>query len=90
MDWLESEIDADGRNSEDVVNKPDHYQLLEGVQVIDVIREVLDRSGLKGYEGFCLGNVIKYILRADQKNGVEDYKKAAVYLNWLIDMMENK
>lgn len=74
----------------DSVNHPDHYMLMDGVQVIDVIREVLDRSGLKGCEAFCLGNVIKYVLRADQKNGVEDYKKAAVYLNWLIETIKNK
>lgn len=95
INWLckEFSICQESRQVEeepDSVNHPDHYMLMDGVQVIDVIREVLDRSGLKGCEAFCLGNVIKYVLRADQKNGVEDYKKADKYINWLIDMMENK
>jgi hypothetical protein len=35
-----------------------------------------------------LGNVIKYVLRADLKNGREDYLKAQEYLGWLIQNME--
>jgi hypothetical protein len=30
--------------------------------------------------GFCLGNAVKYIWRADMKNGVEDLQKAVWYL----------
>lgn len=29
---------------------------------------------------FCLGNAVKYIWRADHKNGVEDLEKAAWYI----------
>lgn len=71
----------------DSVNHPDHYMLIDGVEVIDVINEILTRSDFTAVQGFYLGNVLKYILRADMKNGVEDYKKAAVYLNWLIESM---
>lgn len=71
----------------DSVNHPEHYQLVKGVEVIEVIDRILNRSDFTGFEGYCLGNVIKYILRADMKNGKEDYKKAAVYLNWLIKNM---
>jgi hypothetical protein len=31
--------------------------------------------------GFVLGNVIKYVWRADMKNGIEDLKKARWYLD---------
>jgi len=32
--------------------------------------------------GFCLGNAIKYIWRADEKgNALEDLRKAAYYIN---------
>lgn len=31
--------------------------------------------------GFTLGNAIKYIWRADLKNGTEDLEKAIWYLN---------
>ncbi|MDM8214766.1 DUF3310 domain-containing protein [Desulfovibrio piger] len=33
---------------------------------------------------FLRGNIIKYIMRYDAKNGVEDLKKARVYLDRLI------
>lgn len=68
-----------------VVN-PKHYRLEGlGIEAIDVIRSVL---GKEKFEGYCRGNVIKYILRADNKNGIEDLKKAQVYLNWEIQSKE--
>lgn len=72
----------------DNVNSPKHYQL-EGlnIEVIDVIKSVL---GSDKFEGYCRGNVIKYIMRADEKNGLEDLKKARVYLNWEIESKENE
>ncbi len=39
---------------------------------------------------FLEGNVIKYLTRYEQKNGVEDLKKARWYLNKLIEREENK
>lgn len=38
---------------------------------------------------YCQGNVQKYIWRWRHKNGVEDLKKASVYLNWLIEAAES-
>lgn len=38
--------------------------------------------------GFLEGNVIKYLMRYDRKNGVEDLKKARTYLDWLIEKTE--
>lgn len=64
----------------DNVNAPSHYAL-EGldVEAIDVIRSVLGEEKFKGY---CRGNAIKYIIRADRKNGTEDLRKAIKYLTW--------
>lgn len=36
------------------------------------------------------GNIIKYVSRYKLKNGIDDLKKAQVYLQWLIDLTENK
>lgn len=71
----------------DKMISPKHYKL-EGldIEAIDVIKSVL---GKDKFEGYCRGNVIKYILRADSKNGIEDLKKAQVYLNWEIMSKEN-
>lgn len=70
----------------DNVNSPSHYQMAGlNIEVIDVIRSVL---GDEKFEGYCRGNVIKYILRADKKNEIEDLKKVRVYLNWEIESKE--
>ena len=69
-------------NKIDNVNKPKHYQLDCGIESIEIIKRVL---GLKGFVAFCLGNILKYLIRAETKNGKEDYKKAAKYLEWVIE-----
>ena len=56
----------------DLINNPEHYQA-NGIEAIDVI----EAYGLN----FNLGNVIKYILRADKKgNKKQDLEKAQWYL----------
>jgi hypothetical protein len=40
------------------------------------------------YEGYLRGNVLKYLLRYQTKNGVEDLKKAEHYLTELIGYLE--
>ena len=65
------------------VNHPDHYNSGQ-YEVVDVI----DDAGFG--EGFCLGNALKYILRAKHKeNYVEDLKKAKWYLEYIIQRIEN-
>lgn len=58
----------------DEVDHPAHYQS-GGIEAIDVI----EAFGL----GFCLGNAIKYILRAGRKSDdvVTDIEKARWYLD---------
>ena len=65
------------------VNHPDHYNSGQ-YEVVDVI----DDAGFG--EGFCLGNALKYILRAKHKeNYIEDIKKAHCYLEYLIQRSES-
>ena len=70
-------------SEQDVIKSPSHY-MLDGlnVEAIDVIRAVL---GIEGFKKHCRGCALKYLLRANKKNGLEDLKKARVYLNWEID-----
>ena len=68
----------------DAVNHPEHYTS-GGIECIDAIRASL---GLKEFADYCKGNVIKYLWRYRHKNGVEDLKKARVYLNWMIEAEE--
>lgn len=66
----------------DNVHSPKHYQLGDlNIEAIDVIKAVL---GEEKFQGYCRGNTIKYILRADKKNNIEDLQKAKVYLDWEI------
>ena len=62
------------------VEHPKHYQLSIDLEVLDVINLVLSNAEISNIDCFCLGNVIKYLFRADKKNGLEDYKKALYYL----------
>ena len=65
----------------DNVNHPDHYTS-GGIECIDAIRASL---GDREFADYCKGNIIKYIWRYRRKNGVEDLRKAQVYLNWMIE-----
>ena len=77
------------RNGFDMVNRPKHYKAKNGMEVIDVIEAFT--ANLEGYEATHTGNVIKYICRWKEKNGLEDLKKAQWYLNRLIkNIEENK
>jgi hypothetical protein len=65
----------------DNVNHPSHYA--DGaIEVIDYIRDKLTPQGFTEY---CGGNVLKYVSRWRKKGGVEDLRKASVYLGWMID-----
>lgn len=55
---------------------------------IEVIEYLRDKMSPEGFQGFCMGNVLKYVSRHQHKNGVEDLKKAQVYLGWLIESEE--
>lgn len=68
----------------DNVNKPNYYADKQ-IEVIDYMRDTLTPEQ---YRGYCRGNIIKYISRYDKKNGIEDLKKCAVYLDWLIKAYE--
>lgn len=70
----------------DVVNHPGHYTQ-GGVECIQAIRASMAPNE---YRGYLKGNIMKYLWRYDRKNGVEDLKKASVYLNWLIDSYEKE
>ena len=70
------------------VDHPNHYKLgNSGLEVLDIIEMSMTKDN---YLGFLLGNVIKYVLRWNRKNGVEDLKKARNYLEWAIEKLEGK
>lgn len=72
------------RVENNAVEHPNHYTA-GGIECIDAIRASL---GNKEFADYCKGNVLKYIWRYRLKNGVEDLKKAQVYLCWMIEAEE--
>lgn len=66
----------------DPVNHPPHYNSHpSGVECIAVVEHM----------GFCLGNVIKYVWRADIKgNAIEDLEKARFYLDREIELRRRR
>ena len=73
--------------NDEMVSHPSHYQSKTGLEVIDVIEAFT--SDLKGIEATDTGNVIKYMCRWKNKNGLQDLKKANWYLTHLIEHIEN-
>ena len=69
-----------------MVSHPPHYQSKTGLEVIDVIEAFT--SDLQGIEATDTGNIIKYICRWKQKNGLQDLNKAMWYLQHLINHVE--
>ena len=73
----------------DIINKPNHYQLnIKGnnIEVIDIIDEVV--KDYTPQQAFKVANILKYILRASKKNGLEDFKKAKKYIEMLLELEE--
>lgn len=63
--WAPKELAIDN------VNHPPHYNWMKNIEAIDVCEQL----------NFCLGNAVKYILRADHKgNPIQDLRKAIWYL----------
>lgn len=67
------------RKTIDMVNDPPHYKVHpSGVECITIVEHLT----------FNVGNAVKYLWRADYKNGLEDLRKAAWYVNREIERLE--
>ena len=77
---------VDMQEEQDVVNKPKHYTYGD-IEVIDYIEQVT--KDYKPELAFAIGNAIKYISRANHKNGKEDLDKARWYLKRAFEKWED-
>ena len=78
---------VDMQEEQDMVNKPKHYTY-GNIEVIDYIEQVT--KNYKPELAFAIGNAIKYISRANHKNGKEDLDKARWYLNRAFEKWEDQ
>jgi hypothetical protein len=69
----------------DAVNHPEHYQGLSNIETKEVIEAVLNsqEGDLSNWEAYCLGNHLKYRMRAGEKDALAvDIGKSNVYKEW--------
>ena len=73
----------------DPVNHPSHYQGMKGLEVREVMDNFVPKYARYGGLVACdIKDAIKYILRAPDKNGLEDLKKAERMIKYVIDNWE--
>ena len=69
----------------DMVEHPRHYTQ-GGIECIDALKAAT--VGKRGIEAVCVANVIKYLWRYEEKNGIEDVRKAKWYIERLLKELE--
>ena len=72
-------------NIPDMVNHPQHYTQ-GGIECIDALKAAT--VGKRGIEAVCVANAIKYLWRYEEKNGIEDVRKAKFYIERLLKELE--
>ena len=85
INFVKAERNDEVKPTNDAVQHPSHYTQ-GGIECIEAIRASMTADGFCDY---CKGNIIKYIWRWRDKGGIEDLKKAQVYLGWLIDVADD-
>ena len=73
----------------DPVQSPAHY-CINGYECLDVIRAIVEASGMPPYEAFLYGSAMQYVWRYKMKNGVQDIDKAIRYLGWIREELERQ
>mgnify|MGYP003648670227 CR=1 FL=1 len=74
---IERRKDITGIKPNDQVKNPSHYQIIEGFESITIIASALTTEQWKG---FCIGNTLKYRIRAGKKGDLkQDIDKADFY-----------
>jgi len=75
-------FETDSVKESDMVNHPPHYNE-SSIECIDAIKAATG----DGYKYYIQGNLIKYMWRYENKNGIEDLEKAQWYLTSLIEWL---
>ncbi|MDU3887458.1 MAG: DUF3310 domain-containing protein [Veillonella sp.] len=82
---LPDENEENKKTLYDKINHPSHYTYGD-IEIMDFIEQVT--KDYKPELAFAIGNAIKYISRANRKNGKEDLDKARWYLNRAFEKWE--
>ena len=80
----------DKSRSNSAVNHPSHYRGVNGLEVFEVMEDFLPKYE-NPFDGYLVGNILKYVLRAPCKGKMnEDLRKAEKHLTMLIKRTEEK
>jgi len=77
-------------NMNDIVNKPKHYMLMDGLEVRDVLAALLMKMTTENIPSSVLFEsdyvqMMQYLMRFMDKNGKQDLEKARWYLDKMIN-----
>lgn len=78
---IEPDVEDASERKCDAVVKPSHYTQWQIEPIQFIMRNAMP---------FWMGNVVKYCMRADAKNGVEDLRKAQRYIEFRIRQLEGE
>lgn len=67
------------------VTKPSHYQLFPNVEAIEIIARSMTGEQ---FEGYCLGNILKYRLRAGKKSELASIEKDLAKADFYVELFE--
>ena len=87
LDFAMSHLCPNGDESEDIINKPKHYNREGAMECIDEMQLIF---GTEAVKHFCLCNAWKYRYRATEKNGDEDLAKSDFYIKKYKELCNEK
>lgn len=87
LDFAMSHLCPNGDESEDLINKPKHYNREGAMECIDEMQLIF---GTEAVKHFCLCNTWKYRYRATEKNGDEDLAKSDFYIKKYKELCNEK
>lgn len=83
---------ASGKKAEAVVTdeiegvqKPNHYAFFDGIEAIEIIARSMTKAEFRGY---CLGNMLKYRLRAGKKSELAYAEKDLAKANFYAELFD--
>ena len=79
-----AELDGPGEQTEGVT-KPSHYQLFDNIEAIEIIARSMTMEQFKGY---CLGNILKYRLRAGKKSELAYIEKDLAKADFYVELFD--
>lgn len=75
----------------DLINSPNHYKGIYGLENREVLKNFVPKyNKYGGMVSSDMKDVIKYVIRAPEKGGLEDLKKAQKFLGWVIEDLERE